>query len=126
MAWVIESTKSSCSPDGKLATSSTNSSAQLVAGTHTLPDANKSATAFRRAILSLPLLGTYSWTGMPICRSSKTSGAPDALASTIRQSGSHSLKSSNAFCFSSGNSIRFLNALSKIILATSTPRSLGA
>ncbi len=33
-----------------------------------------SATAFRRAILSLPLLGVNSWTGIPIARSSNTNG----------------------------------------------------
>ena len=82
-----ESTRSSCSPAGKAANSPTTSSANRVSGHHTTPDANKSATALTRAILSLPLVGVYSATGIPIALSSKINGVPAALASTIKASG---------------------------------------
>ena len=84
---------SSCSPEGKLATSSTSSSAQLVLGIQTLPLANISDTAFNLAILSLPRVGVNSCTGIPIALNSEMSGAPEAFASTISASGSHSLYS---------------------------------
>jgi len=55
---------------GNEATSSTTSSAQLVPGIHTLPDANMSDTALRRLILSLPFDGVKSCTGIPIALNS--------------------------------------------------------
>ena len=67
------------------------SSAHRFLGAQTLPEANKSVTEFIRAILSLPLVGVNSDTGMPILRNSKIKGLPAAFASTIKTSGSHSL-----------------------------------
>ena len=103
-AWVAESTKSSCSPAGNAANSSITSSANLLSGAQTIPDANRSATALTLAILSLPLLGVYSDTGIPICLNSNINGIPAALPSTIKASGCHSLYISKAFFFKSGNS----------------------
>ena len=51
-AMTVQSTKSSLDPKGKLATSSTNSSAHLVLGTQQVPDATISVTEFNLAVLS--------------------------------------------------------------------------
>ena len=117
-ACVVESTKSSWSELGKAASSSITSSAHLLRGAHTFPDANISATEFTLEILSFPRVGVYSCTGIPILLNSNTSGAPEALASTIQASGSHSVYISIARLFSSGNSSRSFNASNKIILAS--------
>ena len=55
-----------------------------------MPEAKISATALTLAILSLPLLGVYSDTGIPILLSSNINGVPAAFASTINASGSYS------------------------------------
>ena len=88
-AWVLLSTRSSWVPTGKAANSSMTSSAQFLFGAQTMPEANRSLTALTLAILSLPLDGVNSLTGMPICRNSKISGEPAAFASTMQASGSH-------------------------------------
>ena len=56
-----------------------------------MPDANRSDTALTLEILSFPLLGVYSDTGMPIALSSNIRGVPAAFASTMQASGSNSL-----------------------------------
>ena len=54
--------------------------------------------------LSFPFDGVKLITGMSICLSSYVSGSPDALASTITDSGFQYLYCSSAFLRSSGNS----------------------
>ena len=66
----MESTKSSLAPAGKSLHSSITSLAHRLSGAQTIPDENKSETAFTRLILSCPLPGVNSETGTPMRRNS--------------------------------------------------------
>ena len=88
IAWVVESTKSSCSPYGNAAHSSITSCANsLFLGAKILPDSNRGATELTLACLSFPRFGVKSATGIPIRLNSKINGSPAALASIKTVSG---------------------------------------